>query len=174
MPATAAQQKSEIQSKKMTITVSPSEVETNKAKEILTKLSGASDADRESIAEELAAFVKTNGVLSLKHAGIVDAIVKDFGNKKSNGARASAVAAFAALSNNSVEGQAEPFIISLLTYLLELQADKQASIKNAAAEAAKNFIVKMNANACSLTVPYILEGLGNSCKWQTKIYSCCL
>ncbi|KAG1324211.1 hypothetical protein G6F62_009227 [Rhizopus arrhizus] len=155
----AAQQKSEIQSKKMTVTVSPSEVETTKAKEILTKLSGASDADRESVAEELAAFVKSNGVLSLKHAGIVDAIVKDFNNKKSNGARLSAVAAFSALANNSIEGQAEPFIIALLSNLLELQADKQAAIKNAAAEAAKNFVTKMNPNACSLTVPFILEGL---------------
>ncbi|KAI9265973.1 armadillo-type protein [Sporodiniella umbellata] len=171
MPATAAQQQSEIKSKKMTITVSPSEVETNKAKEILTKLSAASDADRESIAEELATFVKSNGVLSLKQAGIVDAISKNFTSKKSNDARASAVAAFAALTNNSVEGQAEPFIISLLGALLELQADKQPSIKNAAAEAAKSFVTKMNPNACSLTVPYILEGLGNSCKWQTKMLS---
>ncbi|CAO3697528.1 unnamed protein product [Rhizopus microsporus] len=171
MPATAAQKntQSEIQSKKMTIAVSPSQVETSKAKEILTKLSSASDADRESAAEELAAFVKTNGVLSLKHAGIIDALTKDFNNKKSTGARLSAIAAFVALTNNSLEGQVEPFIIALLSQLLELQADKQAAVKNAAAEAAKNFISKINPNACSLTVPFILEGLGNSCKWQTKM-----
>ncbi|KAI8369228.1 armadillo-type protein [Radiomyces spectabilis] len=176
MPAAAAAKntQSEIETKKMTalaVSSSPSEVETKKAKEILSKLSAASDADRESVAEELAAFVAANGVRSLKQFNIVDAIVKDFNNKKSAGARQSAVAAIVALTNNSLEGQVEPYILPLLSNLLELQADKQAAVKNAALEAAKNLALKVNANATGVLVPMILEGLGNSCKWQTKMLS---
>ncbi|KAI9478308.1 MAG: P-loop containing nucleoside triphosphate hydrolase protein [Benjaminiella poitrasii] len=167
MPATAAQQntKSDIQSKKMNVVVS--QADSKEAKEIITKLS--SDADRESAAEELAAFVQANGVLSLVKCNIVSTLTKEFGNKKSAAARQGAIAAFVALSNNSLEGQVEPFILPFLSNLLDLQADKQASVKAAALEAAKNFIAKINPNACALTVPAILEGLGNSCKWQTKM-----
>ncbi|KAI8890720.1 hypothetical protein K501DRAFT_236353, partial [Backusella circina FSU 941] len=174
MPATAAQKntQSEIKVKKMTAkVVSPSEVEATKAKELLSKLSAASDADRDSAAEELAAFVSANGVLSLQQFNIVDAINKEFSNKKSAGARLGAIAAVGALFNNSLEGQVEPFILSLLPALLEFQADKQAAVKNAALEVAKNIIAKIQPNAASLTVPYILTGLGNSCKWQTKMLS---
>ncbi|KAI8986458.1 P-loop containing nucleoside triphosphate hydrolase protein [Pilobolus umbonatus] len=171
MPATAAQKspQSEIKSKKMTITGSPSANETKKAKEILSKLSAASDADRESVAEELAAFVKANGVLSLVKCNIIATLTKEFTNKKSAAARQGAIAAFAALTNNSINGQVEPFILPFLTPLLDLQADKQAAIKNSAAAAATNFVAKMNPNACTLTIPYIILGLGNSCKWQTKM-----
>ncbi|CAO0797738.1 unnamed protein product [Mucor circinelloides] len=173
MPATAAQKnsQSDIQSKKMTAAVAsvPSDVETKKAKEILSKLSAASDADRESVAQELAAFVKANGVLSLIHSEIIPALTKEFANKKSAGARQGAVAAFVALTNDSIDGQVEPYILPFLPTLLEYQADKQAAVKTAALEASHNLIKKINPNACSLTVPYILEGLGNSCKWQTKM-----
>jgi elongation factor 3 len=173
MPATAAQKnsQSEIQSKKMTALVASSNVDTNKAKEILTKLSAASDADRESIAEELAAFVESNGVLSLVHANIISVLTKEFTNKKSAGARQGAIAAFVALTNKNLDGQVEPFILPFLSNLLELQADKQAVIKTAAGEAAENLIKKINPNACAQAVPFILEGLGNSCKWQTKMLS---
>ncbi|KAI7906043.1 P-loop containing nucleoside triphosphate hydrolase protein [Cokeromyces recurvatus] len=168
MPATAAAQKntkSDIQSKKMNVVVH--QADSKVAKEIVAKLS--SDADRESAAEELAAFVQSNGVLSLVKCNITTALAKEFGNKKNAGARQGAVAAFAALTNNSLEGQVEPFILPFLSNLLELQADKQVAVKNAALEAAKNFIAKMNPYACPLTIPSILEGLGNSCKWQTKM-----
>ncbi|KAI8880830.1 hypothetical protein K501DRAFT_254385 [Backusella circina FSU 941] len=175
MPATAAAQnksQSEIQSKKMMtakVVSSGSEVETTKAKELLSQLS--SDADRESAAEELADFVNHNGVLSLKQYNIVDSIAKDFSNKKSAGARLGAIAAFTALVNNSMDGQFEPYLVPFLVHLLEFQADKQSAIKSAALEAAKNLITKIKPNASSLTVPYILKGLGNSCKWQTKVLS---
>ncbi|KAG0183710.1 translational elongation factor EF-1 alpha, partial [Apophysomyces sp. BC1034] len=176
MPAVAAQKntKSEIETKKLTalaVSGSPSEVETKKAKELLTKLSAASDADRESIAEELAAFVNANGVHSLKQFGILDAITKDINNKKNAGARQSAVAAVVALTNNSINGQAEPYILPFLSSFLDLQADKSAALKTAAADAAKNLALKVNPNATAVMVPVVLEGLGNSCKWQTKMLS---
>ncbi|KAI8356156.1 armadillo-type protein [Blakeslea trispora] len=175
MPATAAQNniKSDIQPKKMTAVVSnsTSEVETKKAKEILTKLSAASDADRESIAKDLASFVKSNGVLSLTQYNIVATLTKELGNKKNAGARQGAIAAIVAFFNESMEGQVEPYMLPLLTVLLELQADKQTAVKQAALVAAQHAIAKINPNAAPLTVPYILEGLNNSCKWQTKMLS---
>ncbi|KAI8355676.1 P-loop containing nucleoside triphosphate hydrolase protein [Blakeslea trispora] len=168
MPAAAAAKQSEIQSKKLTV-VSPSEVENKKAKEIVTKLAAASDADREAIAAELAAHVKANGVLALKP--VLEQLKKDIAHKKNAGTRAGAVAAIVALTNENVDHQTEPYIAPFLVNLLELQADKQTSVKDAAEKAAKNMCEKINANACSLLVPYILEGLGNSCKWQTKMLS---
>ncbi|CEP11960.1 hypothetical protein [Parasitella parasitica] len=170
MPAAAAAKnvQSEIQSKKMSIVSNtPSEVENKKAKDIVTKLAAASDEDRESVAAELAAIVKANGILSLKP--VIELIKKDIVSKKNANARAGAVAAIVALTNESLEGQAEPFIVPLVASLLELQADKQAAIQKAAEAAAKNLASKVNPLACPLMVPFIREGLGNSCKWQTKM-----
>ena len=172
MPAAAAAKntQSEIQSKKMSIVSNaPSEVETKKAKDVLTKLAAASDADREAVAAELAAVVKANGVLSLKP--IIEQLKKDIVSKKSANARAGAVAAIVALTNENLEGQAEPYLVSFIANLLELQSDKQTAIKDAAESAAKNLASKVNPLACPLLVPFILEGLGNSCKWQTKMLS---
>ncbi|KAL1934396.1 hypothetical protein VTP01DRAFT_6578 [Rhizomucor pusillus] len=166
-----------VDTKKITalkVAESPSATETTKAKELLKTLFAAADDQREAAAQELAAFVNANGVYSLKQFGILDAITKEFGNKKSAGARQSAVAAVKALSDNSLEGQVEPFIVPFVANLLELQADKQAAVKNAAAEAAKNLVNKVNPYTTPVIVPYLLEGLGNSCKWQTKMLSLAL
>ncbi|KAI8379204.1 armadillo-type protein [Radiomyces spectabilis] len=164
--------KSDIKTKKVTalaVAESPSEVETKKVKEILSKLSAASDAERESIAEELATIVKSNGVRSLKQLNIVDAISKDITNKKNVNARLAAITAVSAFCNVSVGGQAEPFILPFLRNLLELQAEKQAAVKNAALETAKTLVLSVNANATGIVVPILLDNLGNSCKWQTKM-----
>ncbi|KAI8138495.1 armadillo-type protein [Fennellomyces sp. T-0311] len=176
MPATAASKniQSDVETKKLTalaVSGSLSEVETKKAKDLLSKLPSASDADRESVAEELADFVNSHGVQSLKQFNVLDAIAKDLSNKKNAGARRSAVAAIKALTAKSIDGQAEPYILPYLKNLLELQAEKQAAIKTAAAEAAKSLILSVNPNATAVIVPYLLEGLGNSCKWQTKMLS---
>ncbi|KAI7905306.1 armadillo-type protein [Cokeromyces recurvatus] len=173
MPAAAAAKnntQSEIQSKKMSVvSVTPSEVETKKAMDIVKKLAAASDEEREAVAAELAAIVKANGILSLK--SVIDALKKDIASKKNAGARAGAIAAIVALTNENIDSQTEPFVVPFLVNLLELQADKQAAVKAAAEAAAKNLVEKMNPLASPLMVPYILEGLGNSCKWQTKMLS---
>ncbi|KAI9356046.1 P-loop containing nucleoside triphosphate hydrolase protein [Pilaira anomala] len=171
MPAAAAAKnntKSEIENKKMSIVSQiPSEVETKKAKDIVTKLAAASDEDRDAVAAELAAVVKANGILSLKP--VIEQLKKDIVNKKSANARAGAIAGVVALTNENLAGQAEPFLVSFTANLLELQADKQKSIIEASEKAAKNLAQKINPIACPLLVPFILEGLGNSCKWQTKM-----
>jgi len=170
MPAAAAAKnvQSEIQNKKMSIVSQvPSEVEAKKAKDIVTKLAAASDEDRDAVAAELAATIKANGILSLKP--VVEQLKKDITAKKSAAARAGAIAGVVALTNESLEGQTEPFMIPFVANLLELQADKQKSIIEASEKAAKNLIEKLNPFACPLLVPFILEGLGNSCKWQTKM-----
>ncbi|KAI9026010.1 hypothetical protein CLU79DRAFT_789632 [Phycomyces nitens] len=149
----------------------PTAAETSQAKELLALLFASSDADRESAAEALAAFVNSLGIRSLKHFKILETITKELGNKKSLASRQAAVAAIIALTNKSIEGQAEPYILPFLSTLLELQADKSAALKTAAFEAAKNLALKVNANATAVMIPVILEGLGNSCKWQTKMLS---
>ncbi|CAO3613512.1 unnamed protein product [Mucor hiemalis] len=167
MPVTAA---AATEPKQM-IAKSVASSETSKAKDILTKLATSGDADRASVAQDLASFVESNGVISLVKCNIVSALTKDFANKKSAGVRQGAITAFVALTDNSLGGQIEPYILPFLSTLLELQADKQVAVKTSSAEAAHNYIKKVNPYACSLAVPYILEGLGNSCKWQTKMLS---
>ncbi|CAO3599070.1 unnamed protein product [Absidia cylindrospora] len=169
MPAAAADTKS-VETKKVAV-LAASNVELKQAKEILTKLSGAADADRQAAADELVAFVQSNGVRALKQCNIVEAITKDINNKKNTGARQSGIAAINAFSTVA---QAEPFTIAFLSSLLELQADKQNAVKDAAAETAKNMVLNFNSNAAYLLIPRILEGLGNSCKWQTKMLSLAL
>ncbi|KAG1175520.1 hypothetical protein G6F70_004669 [Rhizopus microsporus] len=174
MPATTANNnnnniKSDIQAKKVIACKVPSESESKKVVEIVNSLSNATDSDREAIAADLAAAVKSNGILSLKP--VLVAFDKDIVSKKNVNARASAIAGLVALINENLEGQTHPFLIRFVSTLLELQADKQASIKEAAAAAARNLIEKINPNACTLMIPFILEGLANSCKWQTKMLS---
>ncbi|ORY91239.1 P-loop containing nucleoside triphosphate hydrolase protein [Syncephalastrum racemosum] len=179
MPATQAAKNnsSDIEAMKLTalsVSGKPGEVETKKVKDLLSKLSSASDADRESVAEELAGFVNTHGVQSLNLYKILDAITKDISNKKSVDARLAAVSLIKALTNRSVEGQVEPYILPFLSQLLDLQGEKQAAVKNAAAEAAKNLASKVNPHATAVLVPRILNGLDNSAKWQTKMLALAL
>ncbi|CEG69971.1 Putative Elongation factor 3 [Rhizopus microsporus] len=172
MPATTANNnniKSDIQAKKIIACKVPSESESKKVAEIVSSLSNATDSDREAIAADLAAAVKSNGILSLKP--VLAAFDKDIVSKKNVNARASAIAGLVALTNENLEGQTHPFLIRFVSTLLELQADKQASVKEAAAAAARNLVEKINPNACTLMIPFILEGLANSCKWQTKMLS---
>jgi elongation factor 3 len=158
MPVTAAikNPQSEIQSIKLNVVLP---TETKKVKDVMAKL--ATDA---SAATELATLVKTNGILSLKP--VMDVLKRDM-SKKNAAARSGAIATIIALTNESLDGQTEPFMIPFVAQLLELQADKQ--VKHAAEEAVKNIIAKVNPNASTLMVPFILQGLGNSCKWQTKM-----
>ncbi|ORX51936.1 hypothetical protein DM01DRAFT_1336928 [Hesseltinella vesiculosa] len=167
MPAAAAE-KSVFQAKKVAVAAA-SDVEVKEAKELLTKLSGASDEDRQAAADAVVAFIKANGARSLKQCKVVEAITKDLSNKKSAGARQSAAMVINAFASGEVNAQAEAFIYPFLAQLLELQADKQNAVKNAAADAAKNIVTNFNANAAYLMVPLILQGLGNSCKWPTKV-----
>jgi hypothetical protein len=135
MPAAAAikNPQSEIQSIKLNV-VLPTEVETKKAKDIMAKL--VTDA---SAATELATLVKTNGILSLKPA--MDVLKRDM-SKKNAVARSGAIATIVALTNESLEGQTETFMIPFVAQFLELQADKR--VKHAAKEAVKNIIAKVN------------------------------
>ena len=147
MPATTANNnnnniKSDIQAKKVIACKVPSESESKKVVEIVNSLSNATDSDREAIAADLAAAVKSNGILSLKP--VLVAFDKDIVSKKNVNARASAIAGLVALINENLEGQTHPFLIRFVSTLLELQADKQASIKEAAAAAARNLIEKIN------------------------------
>ncbi|KAI8065512.1 P-loop containing nucleoside triphosphate hydrolase protein [Gongronella butleri] len=170
MPAAAADNKSTFVAKKVAVAAA-SDVEVKEAKDLLTKLSGASDEERQGAADAVVAFIQANGARSLSQCKIIETITKDLGNKKNAGARQSAVTVIGAFAAGQLNAQAEPFVLPFLGQLLELQADKQAAIKNAAAEAAKNIAINFNPNAAYLMVPVILQGLGNSCKWPTKVLS---
>jgi elongation factor 3 len=172
MPAAATKNnfKSEIENKKMSISCNvPSEANFKKVIDAFNNLVNAAETDREAIVDELVITIKSNGVLSLK--SIIGSMEKDIVSKKNVHARAGVISLLVALTNDNLEEQVHPFLIRFIPSLLELQADKQASVKEAAAAAARNLVEKINPYTCPLMVPFILEGLGNSCKWQTKMLS---
>ncbi|KAI9257482.1 P-loop containing nucleoside triphosphate hydrolase protein [Helicostylum pulchrum] len=160
---------SDLKSKKMSSAPisSSSSSDLENLKTILTQLSVTES--RSASAKDLAAAVTATGVLSLVNGNIIQSLTKDLTNKKSSTAtRLGAIAAIDALLSNNLDHQVEPFVIPFLSTLLDLQSHKDAAIKTASGDAARHMVEKINPHACTLLVPLILAGLGNSCKWQTK------
>ncbi|KAI9354903.1 P-loop containing nucleoside triphosphate hydrolase protein [Pilaira anomala] len=149
-----------------------------KVKKLLNQLSSSttSDDDRSAVAKELGAYVQSMSVLSLVEYGIIQQLQKDLLNKKSIPARLGAIEAIQALFAQQQQQQPsyslEPFLVDFLSPLLVLQSHKNTTLTSAASKLAHTIVTKINPYACTLLVPIILEGgLGNSCKWQTKILS---
>ncbi|KAI8342757.1 P-loop containing nucleoside triphosphate hydrolase protein [Chlamydoabsidia padenii] len=139
-------------------------------KDLLNKLSGANggEAERKEAASSLDSFLSTRGgAAHLEQTRLVDCLEKDISSKKDQTARLNAVEAVHTMVYNGPV--TEPYLLPFLVYLLDLQADKQAIVKQKAEETAKVLCTKMNPHATASVVPFILNGLGNSCKWQTKM-----
>ncbi|GAA5816656.1 hypothetical protein MFLAVUS_010186 [Mucor flavus] len=170
MAVTAAQNnhtQSDLKTKKMSSSCANSPSDLEKLKTILTQLS---TSDRDASAKALAAAVRSAGVLSLVNGNVIQSLTKDLNSKKSTtAARLGAISAIDALLTDNVDHQVEPFVIPFLSTLLELQSHKDNGLKKISHDVARRMVEKINPHACSLLVPLILEGLGNSCKWQTKM-----
>lgn len=161
------QTQSDLKPKKMSSTsCAPRDLE--KLKTLLTQLSTSSD--RDAVAQSLASAVRSCGVLSLVNGAVLPSLTKTLTSKKSTAsARVGAISAIDALPTNNLAHQVEPFIIPFLSTLLELQAHKDTGLKKLSGDVAHHMVSKINPHACSLLVPQILDALGNSCKWQTKM-----
>ena len=149
------------------------EKESDDAKQLLGKLMPCKDeAERKELAEQCAAFVNHYGVRALKGAHVWAAVSHELFAKKIRTPEVlGALELSQALINSNalLRGQLEPFLITLLTPLLELQAAKDKQVAEKSGELARNLVKAFNPIATRHVVTYCLEGLENSKKWQTKM-----
>ncbi|KAI8342683.1 P-loop containing nucleoside triphosphate hydrolase protein [Chlamydoabsidia padenii] len=152
-----------------------SETDAKEAKDLLTKLFKTEDAgDRNAILDKLNEFLSKYGVRSLKTCHMYAALTTELYAKKTKAPNVLVVLGLLdrlIAKNADFHGSLEPHMITLLTPLLELQADKSKEVKEATAKRAYDLVGALNPAATRYIVLHCLEGLENSKKWQTKMLS---
>lgn len=134
-----------------------------------TALSNASKEERQSAAHELGATVKSAGISTgLVEFGVLEALKKAVNDKKSDNSREGAFFVYKELALQ-LHHPVEPYLIPELTSILAGYGDKQAAVKDAAAEAAEAFLALPGRFAVKVLVPLLLDNLSNEKKWQTKM-----
>ncbi|CAO3636041.1 unnamed protein product [Mucor hiemalis] len=151
------------------------EKEADEAKQLLGKFMATTDVkERKELAEQCAAFANHYGVRALKGAHLWAAVSHELFAKKVRSPQVlNAIELSQALINSNalLRGQLEPFLITLLTPLLDLQASKDKEIAEKSGELARNLVKAFNPIATRHVTSYCIEGLENSKKWQTKMLS---
>ncbi|KAI8059612.1 P-loop containing nucleoside triphosphate hydrolase protein [Gongronella butleri] len=149
--------------------------EAKEAKDLLTKLFKTESAEeRSDIVEKLSGFLGEYGIQSLKTCHLYPALSAELYAKKPKANNVLAVLELLGKlieANAFLHGSLEPHLISLLTPLLDFQADKSKDVKEASAKQAYAMIGTLNPVATRFVVIHCLEGLENSKKWQTKMLS---
>lgn len=103
---------------------------------------------------------------------IIDTLKTQLKNKKDANVRQKALEAIAAMVNvPSISPAFEPFLIELLSVVIEAIADKQVSVKDAASSAVHAVVRKINPNAIKATLPIIIKSIENASKWPEKFAS---
>ena len=126
-------------------------------------------AARQSASEGIASLAQKDGPSAIKSTGFIDAIIKALGDKKSPAAREGAAEAVLAVSKAAANAL-EPFFIDSGLYpaLLETFADKMPSVRTAAIEAVRTFVVNGNPWGTALLLPALLHQIKTAGKWQVK------
>ncbi|RUP48432.1 armadillo-type protein [Jimgerdemannia flammicorona] len=106
-----------------------------------------------------------NGILSVDQRQVLSTLPAQLNNKKDAKAREAALTTIAALTANH---ENEPYLLALLPTILELLADKQASVRTAASVASNAIVHSLNPNATKTLLPTLYAGIEYSRKWQTK------
>lgn len=131
----------------------------------------ADRAARDSAAQLFADAALKDGPSSVESAGFNEAVKKALADKKSPASREGAAGAISAIVNAGAVQALEPTFISsgLYVALLETFADKMPAVRQAAINAVKAFVSKMNRWATGLVLPALLNEIKNNGKWQVKI-----
>lgn len=127
-------------------------------------------AARDSAAQLFAGAALKDGPSGIESAGFNEAVKKALADKKSPASREGASAAVLAIVNAGAVKALEPTFIDsgLYAALLETFADKMPAVRQAAIEAVKAFVAKMNPWAAALVLPALLHEIKNNGKWQVK------
>jgi len=132
-------------------------------------LDAPAEAERATAADELASFVKSNGVgcLSDGSCATMQAAMED-SNKKKAGARAGALACFKVICE-AIGQPADPYTTPLLPSVLKLYADKDKKVADEAKAAGPAFVQNIPGYAVQVVVPKLLEAMDSSNRSQTVV-----
>eukprot|EP00898_Chlorokybus_atmophyticus_P003897 jgi/Chlat1/4508/Chrsp29S04441 len=122
--------------------------------------------DRKKAAAETASFVKTAGITALQTNDLLGKIRAAKEDAKEPLSREGALLAVAELV--SVVGKpVEPYVVPMLSSILNLQGDKVNGVRQAADQAASAISSILSPNSVKVLLPILFEALESS-KWQTK------
>jgi len=130
----------------------------------------ANKATRDSAAQLFVDAALKDGPSSVESTGFNEAVKTALADKKSPASREGAAGAVSAIVNAGAIKALEPTFIDsgLYAALLETFADKMPAVRQAAIDAVKAFVSKMNPWATALVLPALLTGIKNNGKWQVK------
>lgn len=115
-------------------------------------------------------MIKSSGITTLVSSGALDKIQSAANDAKNAGAREGALAAIAALCD-VVGRPAEPYIVPLLSTVLNLLGDKVTPVRAAAQQALDSLQGLLNPNAVAAVLPILFEAMLAQ-KWQTNEGAC--
>eukprot|EP00516_Mucochytrium_quahogii_P002994 CAMPEP_0203765356 /NCGR_PEP_ID=MMETSP0098-20131031/18347_1 /ASSEMBLY_ACC=CAM_ASM_000208 /TAXON_ID=96639 /ORGANISM=" , Strain NY0313808BC1" /LENGTH=1064 /DNA_ID=CAMNT_0050661605 /DNA_START=1391 /DNA_END=4585 /DNA_ORIENTATION=+ len=139
--------------------------------ELCKALTGATSTEElKAAADNLAVFVKENGVAALEGSdGVLKTLDATLGDSKNAVAREGGAFLFAALSKK-LKGAAVPFLVSRLAVVVENAGDKKsAECRKASSKGAKAFLKVMNAPAAAQVYDMLMQQAQESTKWQVKV-----
>lgn len=127
----------------------------------------ASTDERRAVANELADLVaKATDIHFLNKFKVLDTIKGDAEKLKDHGAREGSLLAIEAICKK-VPGS-DPYIVGLLSVILERYGDKQAPVRQAAQAAGEAFTSRLSPHGVKKVLPILYEAMINGIRWQTK------
>lgn len=100
---------------------------------------------------------------------ILNIIKKQLNSKKDALAREHACTAITAICSNQVSAGIEPYIVSLLPFVLLAVGDKITAVKKAAEATATAIITAINPNAVKAVLPILSKSIVSALKWPEKM-----
>nr|CAH8848894.1 unnamed protein product [Trichobilharzia regenti] len=146
-----------------------SEEQTTKTitKLMTTLLSSNNYAERHGAAHGIAGIARGLGIMSLKHHGIIDKLMPALDDTKVAKRREGALMAVERLSLG-MGRLFEPYVVRLITPLLNTFGDSNPGVREAASNAARAVMSKLSAHGVKLILPALLKAIDDQQSWRTK------
>ncbi|TPX41808.1 hypothetical protein SeMB42_g05271 [Synchytrium endobioticum] len=128
-------------------------------------ISAATTKERTDLATELKQLVQDQGCEPLNQSQVLATLKTHLNNQKQPLAREGALVVIASLSEVKA---LEPYLVPLLSIVLERLSDKVKNVQQVAIPAYKALTNLCNPNAINVILPMIYENMAYSKKWQTK------
>ncbi|CAH8528666.1 unnamed protein product [Schistosoma mattheei] len=132
-----------------------------------TLLSSNNYAERHGAAHGIAGIARGLGIMSLKHHGIIDKIIPALDDTKVAKRREGALMAVERLSLG-MGRLFEPYVVRLITPLLNTFGDTNPGVREAASNAARAVMSKLSAHGVKLILPALLKAIDDQQSWRTK------
>ncbi|TEY34334.1 hypothetical protein BOTCAL_0635g00020 [Botryotinia calthae] len=139
--------------------------------DLMSKLSVSKEqTDINAATHNLAIFINGNIEENDAPTKTVDALKKQLANKKDANVRERALNAIQAIAEHSeVSAAVEPYLVVLLSSVLNAVGDKMVPVKNAAQAAALAIVKAVNPNAVKAVLPPIIKSILEAQKWPEKM-----